>query len=143
MLTLVFSCRTVKYIPGETIIKDSVVFKDTSVYITVPPIVIPGERLTLHDTVPCPDAQWKGTAKSLTGRTTINAEINNGKIKIDCKTDSLIKRIDSLQAVIKYKESYSVKVTNNPVPVSKWYIPWWVWLWSGINLLIIIIILRK
>jgi hypothetical protein len=142
MLALACSaCRTPRDLPGGTIIKDSVVYKDTTVFVKIPPIVIPGEKVTLHDSVPCPDVQWK--AKNESGRTTIDAEINNGYINISCKTDSLVHEIDSLKALIKVKEGYRSTVVTNVVTVKDWYIPRWVWLVVVACALIVFVALKK
>lgn len=144
MLVLACSaCRTTRFLPGETIIKDSVVYKDTTVFVKIPPIVIPGEKVTLHDSVPCPDLQWRGNAKSNSGHITIDAQINNGHIDIRCKTDSLVHEIDSLKALVKVKEGYRSTVVTKILPVKEWYIPWWFWLVVVTCALIVFVALKK
>ncbi len=124
-----FGCTSVKYLPSPTItVRDSVAYHDTTVLVQSTSITIPGDTVKLTDTVPCPDAVWRGTATSKNGRTSVKASLNKGLLTVDCKTDSLLKQLDSLRAVIKVKELYHAKETVLPPVVEHdRYIPWWVY----------------
>ncbi len=135
--TVCGGCKTIK-LQEKTNTKDSVVFKDTTVFVKLPPIIIPGDQVTLHDTVPCPDVIWKGTAKSESGRTTVTAELNKGHLNIECQTDSLLKAIDSLKAVIKAKESWHQEVKQTTVTVPEPFIPWWIYAILGGEIVLLI-----
>lgn len=144
VISMMASCRSAKVSVGpEVIVRDSIVYRDREVKVPVPPVKIPGDTVKLVDTVPCPDTQWRGTATSTSGRTKLTAEIDKGKIRIDCKTDSLTKVIDSLQFKISEVERYKEKVRTITIEVPKQYIPWWVYLIIGMCVVTMLILLRR
>lgn len=131
------SCRTPKTIIVEkTVIKDSTVrdtlreTKDTTIY-------IPGDTVSIHDSVPCPDAKYSKEVKK--GGTTAKVSLNNGKLDVECKTDSLQLIIQMLRReVIRLSNFISVERTTTeqvPLEVPKPYIPKWVWWLVGFNVL--------
>jgi hypothetical protein len=143
LLTLA-SCVTQKRcfekFPPQVITKDSVVFKDTTIYVKQK-IVIPGDTVTLTDSIPCPDVKYHKVVKSPSGKTTAKVDIDKGKLTVDCQTDSLTKVIDSLRIEIKTKESYhnEVKIVEKPVTKA----PAWVWfLLIGVAIVTVLVILK-
>lgn len=136
-------CRTTRVISPKIVVKDSVVYKDTTIYVDVPPVLIPGDTVKLKETVPCPDAQWKGTSTSLSNRTHITAELVHGVLTVECIADSLMRENEKLRADIKIKESYRNETITNYQEIPKWYIPWWVWLIVALAVVCLIIALKK
>lgn len=132
------SCKTNNCPTAGVDTRDSIVYKDSIIPVFVPPFFFPGDKVTIHDTIPCPGLKWNASATSESGRTTVNASINNGKINIDCKTDSMIKVIDSLKAVVRLKEQYQAKTIRILVPVPDPYTPKWVWYLVSANALYLI-----
>jgi hypothetical protein len=136
MTVTLSGCKAVRVVQIETVTKDSIIFKDHYVTIQVPPTRIPGDTVKLTDTVPCPDAQWKGSKKSKSGRTTVSASLDKGLLSIDCAVDSLLHENDSLKAVVKNMESYKTVATTETVEVPTPYVPWWVYVTVGLCILI-------
>ncbi len=118
--------RCLQKFPPQIVTKDSIVIKDTTVYITFRD-TIPGDSVVLHDSIPCPDVQFHKEVKSPSGRTTAKIDINRGKITVDCKTDSLSRVIDSLQVKLKTTEAYHSEVKTVEIPVIKHRTPVWAW----------------
>jgi len=143
--SLFTSCTVTKYLPSPTVTtKDSIVYKHDTVTLRVPPTIIPGDTVKLTETVPCPDAVWRGTAISKNGRTSVKASLNKGLLSVECKMDSIIQENDSLRAVILSKETFHDKTTVLP-PVIEHdrYIPWWMYLVIGVSVLIALLALFK
>lgn len=126
--------------PPQIITKDSTVVKDSTIYRDTT-ITIPGDSTTIHDSLPCPDVKYHKEAKSKSGRTTATVDINNGKLTINCKTDSLLHRIDSLKTHIRSLERYRSEIKLVPVPEDK--TPTWCWWLLGANVLLIVWRIRK
>lgn len=125
------SCATRKKcfqkFPPQIEVRDSVVVKDSTVYVDVQ-VEVPGDSVTIYDTIPCPDVNYSFTKKSESGRTTATVKINNGRITVECKIDSLKAVIDSQAVKIKTIERHrsETKVVQAP-PVIKYRAPWWSW----------------
>lgn len=134
LLLLTFaSCVTQKRcfekFPPQVITKDSVVLKDTTIYVKKL-IVIPGDTVTLRDSIPCPDVQYHKVITSPSGRTQAKVDIDKGKLTVDCQVDSLNKVIDSLKVTLQQKESYHSQTQVVEKPVYK--TPVWVWIFFGL-----------
>lgn len=144
MLFLAIGCCTNKQLPSPRVeIKDSIVYKDKEVKVYVPPVIIPGDSVTLHDTIPCPDITYTRKATSTTGKTTVSVSISKGQLEVICKADSIKKLLDSARAVIKEKESYRQETHIEYISVPKWYIPWWCYAVVVVCALIVFICLKK
>lgn len=125
ILTAIFflaSCKTPQVVI-RLVTKDSVILKDTTIYKTVTKY-LPGDSVEISVAIPCPDAKFDTTVKK--GKTSLTATIKNGRLAIDCKTDSLQHIIDSVTR-LKNKEVYHTEVKEVPVNVPTPYIPKWVW----------------
>lgn len=113
----------------QTVIKDSVVEK--TVYVKKDSIVkVPGDSVTLHDTIPCKGVLYHKVAVSKSGATKATVDIKNGELNVDCKTDSLQARIEWLEAHESKLVSKTITTTINNPP--KRFIPKWVWWLVGI-----------
>lgn len=120
--------RCLQKFPPQIVTKDSIVIKDTVITVRLVKIPIPGDKVTLHDSIPCPDVQYHKEIKSPSGRTSAKVDINKGKLTVDCKVDSLNRVIDSLQVKIKTTEAYHSEVKTIEVPVVKKRTPLWAWI---------------
>ena len=67
-------------------VSDSTYVRDTFIMI-VDTVVVPGETVTIRDTVPCPELNFSKTVKK--NHVTAKVVIKNGKIDFECKADSL------------------------------------------------------
>lgn len=126
--------RCLQKFPPQIVTKDSIVVKDTTVYVTFRD-TIPGDSVLLHDSIPCPDVKYHKEITSPSGRTTAKVDINKGKLTVDCKTDSLVKLIDSLKVKLKTTEAYHSEVKTVEVPVVKNKTPSWAWFLLIANLI--------
>lgn len=131
LLLLLAGCSK-KLSPGvETLIKETTT-TDT-VYVPKDSLIfIPADSVYIIDQIPCPDLDYFKEAKSKTGNVKTTVSINKGNLKVDCKTDSLEKRIQWLEA-----HSNQVKTTEKTVTITlppKRWIPKWVWWLLGINI---------
>src|SRR5215831_9699124 len=108
--------RCLQKFPPQIVTKDSVVVKDTTLYVTLRD-TIPGDSVLLHDSIPCPDVQYHKEVKSPSGRTTAKVDIDKGRLTVDCKVDSLNRVIDSLQVKLKTTEAYHSEVKTVQIPV--------------------------
>lgn len=133
-------CRAPKPMVN-TIVKDSVVYKDSLIKVYVPPVVVPGDTVKLTEKVPCPETQWKGQSKSKSGRTQVAAEINNGTLNVECFTDSLLHVQDSLEQVITKMSRYKQEIVT--ISSVEYKMPWWGWLLIAVALLIALVALFK
>jgi hypothetical protein len=142
---LLTGCAATKYLPSPTVTtKDSIVYKDRLITLHVPPVRIKGDTVKLSDTVPCPNANWRGTAISKSSHTSVTASLSKGVITISCKEDSLNVLVDSLKAKIREKEVWGdVTVTPAPIVQEVYKMPWWGWLVIGICVLITLLALFK
>lgn len=113
------SCKTTKLPTTEkSVIKDSIIEKEKIIY-RDSLVQLPGDTITLNLTIPCPDAVVNEYAGN--ERMSLTAKSNGkGKIKVNCKTDSLSIVIDSLKTIIREKEQYhsSTQVILQPYPVT-------------------------
>ncbi len=126
--------RTITVVRDSTITKLLPVFRDTTIY-------MPGETITYHDSIPCPEA-FIGNA--ITGKqNTLKVSLKNGILHIDCKSDSLKAKIKLLEWQLT-KEKYLNESKNIEVPVSvpTPYIPKWIWLAIGVSILLNLWFLR-
>lgn len=128
--------RCFEKFPPQIITKDSVILKDTTIYVKQT-IVIPGDSVLIKDSIPCPDVEYHKEARSSTGKTTARVDISKGQLTVDCKVDSLTKIIDSLQVKLQTKETYHSEIQVVEKPVKKTSA--WVWfVFGGIILAFII-----
>lgn len=133
--------RCFEKFPPQIITKDSVILKDTTIYVKQT-IVIPGDSVLITDSIPCPDVEYHKEAKSSSGKTTAKVDISKGKLTVDCKVDSLNKIIDSLKVQLQTKETYHAETKLVEKPVEK--TPAWVWfVFGGVILAFIIGLVKK
>lgn len=141
-LFLFTSCVTKKTcqqkFPPQIITKDSLVIKDTTIYVDIP-IVIPGDSILLIDTIPCPINYEKEVIED---NKTISVKIKDGKLTAKCSTDSLVKVIQDLEVKVQNKEKYSSNTELVPVEVVKHKTPKWCWYYIIISLSVFAIIFR-
>lgn len=141
LILLLASCVTQKRcfqkFPPQIITKDSIVLKDTTIYVPVK-YTVPGDSVIIKDSIPCPDVQYKKEIKSGSGRTRVEIEISRGKLKVDCKVDSLNNVIDSLAVKLKTMESYKSEVKIVEKPVIRKVVPLWCWILLGVVILYLI-----
>lgn len=131
------SCGKKPIIKTETVTKDSIVERtvvvprDTTIYIA-------GDSVTIHDSIPCPDVEYSNEATSKDGRVKAAVSLKDGKLKVDCKADSLQKLVTFWEQQF-YKEKYSLnKVTTTvekPVEVIVYKTKAWHW-WLHLALLL-------
>ncbi len=106
--------------PPETVIKDSIHVKDTTI-IERDTIWLPGEKVELHDTLPCPGIVFHKTFRSNNVSGTVHIE--NSKISVKCETDSLREIIEKQKQII---ETYQLHSSKEQFIEKDWYIPWWI-----------------
>lgn len=121
--------------PPQIITKDSIVIKDTTIYVDVP-VIIPGDSIVLVDTLPCPINYEKEVVED---SKKISVKIKDGVMIAKCSTDSLLKVIQDLEVKIQNKEKYSSTVEVVPVEVVKYKTPMWCWWLLSIFILWILI----
>ena len=142
ILIITLASCSPKLQPGTntvTVVKDSIVLRDTIVYRDTT-IVVPGETVTIHETVDCPDAVFNKTVTSASGNTTAKVNLSHGVLNIDCGADSLKLVIKNLKTYINSLEKYkTIATTTTTVLPPKRFIPKWVWWLLGINILYILI----
>lgn len=137
-IVLFTSCVTQKRCaekyPPEVSVKDSIIEKEVITYRDTT-IIIPGDTVQIIDTIPCPGIVYKKKATSKSGHTTIDVSIDNGKLKVDCKTDSLQQVIDSLATIFKDRQHFKTTTVTYPVPVEivKYKTPKWAWYLLAFN----------
>lgn len=122
--------RCFQKFPPQVITKDSIVIKDTTIYRDTT-IAIKGDKVTIHDTIDCPNLEYHKEVKSTTGRTLAVVDIRKNKLQVDCKTDSLNVVIKNLKTKISTLEKYhtEVKIIQAPAPPPKikYKVPKWCW----------------
>ena len=109
--------------------KDSVAH---SVVVTVhdTAVVVKADSVHLHDTVPCPEVDYFKEVTHNNVRATVS--LRHGQLDVNCKADSLQKRITWLQNELitqTYKNLKNVRTFIKPYPVEviKTRLPKWVW----------------
>lgn len=114
----------------------TVIYKDTSIF-------IPGQSITVVDSIPCPEAILHTVKKD--GRLTAKINISNGKIEVNCNQDSLLKVISFLESkVTTLQKIHTTETTKGvPVEVTRYRVPKWVWWLMGANVLYITWYFRK
>lgn len=130
-LTILLASCSKKVVPTETI--DTTERTNTTVeYVPVKvPVYMPGDTVTIRDTIPCKELNYQKVAKSPKGFVTAKVDINNGSLNIDCKTDSLLREIEYLQKNSKtVTQKETIRLIKQP---AKRYIPNWVWWLLAIN----------
>ncbi len=132
LILLIFfaSCKTAQPVI-KTVIKDSIITKDTTIYKTVKEY-LPGETIEMWQAIPCPDLKMDTSIKK--GKTILKASINKGILKMQCETDSLFHIIDSITS-IRNTEAWHREVIEVPVDKPVPYIPRWVWFLIAGNVL--------
>jgi hypothetical protein len=91
------------------------------------PVYVPGETITLHDTIPCPGVSYTATITGKTGRVTGSVKLHNNRLFFECKADSLTLVLDSLLRVNRTINTTKKETQIVTVEVPKRYIPKWVW----------------
>lgn len=136
LLIMVISCAALascskKMMPQEKV--DTTEQVSTTVeYVPVNiPVYFPGDTVKIHDTIPCKEVVYHKEATSSTGKTKATVDINNGKLTVDCKTDSLTKVIEQLQKNSTTEKTKTITTTIQAPPEK--YIPKWVWWLVAIN----------
>jgi len=119
----------------ETVVKDSVVEKTVYVH-RDSVIVIPGDSVKIHDTIPCKNVVYHKVAMSKTGSIKAVVDINKGMLNVDCKTDSLQNRIEWLEAHANTVRTKTITTTINNPP--KRFIPKWCKWLLGISVLYVV-----
>lgn len=135
LIILLFAgCKAAKPVT-KTVVTDSTA--TTTVYVKKDSLIyLPAQSITLVDTLPCP-GEKKGSAKA--GAIKAGYRLKNGKLTINCETDSLATRISWLEKELslwrshtEYKEvPVTVKVPTPHLP--KWII-WVLALSLGFNI---------
>jgi hypothetical protein len=122
--------RCFRKFPPQVITKDSIVVKDTTIYRDTT-ITLPGDTLEIYEAIPCPDVKINKIVKSKNGKKTATVNISNGKLQVECKTDSLQVVIQNLETKISTLEKYrtETKVIQAPAPPPKikYKVPKWCW----------------
>src|SRR5436190_10153660 len=96
-LSLLVSCSP-KLSPGITTVTHETITTDT-VFIPKEKIVtIPADSVKIHDTIPCPGLVYHKEVTSTSGKVKATVDISKGNLQVDCKTDSLVQRINWLEA---------------------------------------------
>lgn len=97
IVIFICSCATHKRcerkFPNASFSKDSTYTKDNLVAKTFT-VTIPGEKIVIHDTVPCPELEYH--ANITKNKLTAKVDISKGKLTVQCLADSLIKVIEVL-----------------------------------------------
>lgn len=143
-ILLFTSCVTKKAcdqrFPPQIVIKDSIVLKDTTLYVSVP-VIVPADTVTLIDSIPC-DITYEKEQKK--GSQSAKVIIDKGIITVECRSDSLVKVIDSLKVVVQNKEKYQseVKVIEGPERVRN-KVPPWCWYLLSANIVFLLIKFRN
>jgi hypothetical protein len=122
------------YKKDSIVVKEKIVTKDTTIYIK-------GDSVTIYDTIPCPEAEYKKEVISKKGNVTATVDIENGKIHVNCKQDSLQAYITWLETQIIKEKTISeadVKVVEVPVEVPVKYTPKWHWYLHGILFILLL-----
>lgn len=78
--------------------------------------------------IPCPEAKFDTV--SVSGKAHLHVSIKDGKLKAECKTDSLLKVIDSLETRVTQRTRIRTETITirQPVEVIKYRTPGWCWL---------------
>lgn len=125
-----FPVTTTRDVKDSTLVETIVTYRSDT-------IMLKGDTVTLTATIPCPDVVLKEQKNS--GRVTLNTELKNGVLKVECVTDSLMHVVDSLKElntrIMRIKSE--VITVSTPVDVIKYRIPFWVVLLIVVNLLYI------
>ncbi|MBS0647386.1 MAG: hypothetical protein JSR97_12475 [Verrucomicrobia bacterium] len=100
-------------------------------------VFIPGEKVMIEKVIPCPGL--KINEQKTTGKAHLEVSIDSGKLKIECRTDSLVHVIDSLKEmqtkIMRFRNT--VVTVKEPFEVIKNRIPGWVFILVIANLLYI------
>jgi hypothetical protein len=97
----------------------------------------PAKVVRIHDTVPCPEADYSAQKKDSTGKLTAKVTLKKGVLNVECNVDSLQQRITWLE-----KNQFTLKTKNTvkeipvQVEVPKWYVPNWLKWLLAISLLL-------
>ena len=141
MFAIAISCCKAPQTIIKTQVKDSIVTQVKTV-VKDSLIFLPGDSVTLVDTLPCPELKQSATADKGSIKTSYN--ISNGKLTINCKTDSLLKRISWLENQYYSTKTHQIKeVIEVPVDKPVPYIPKWVWFSLLLNLLVLLYLLWR
>ena len=105
--------------PAQVITKDTTIIRDSIITIT-DTVRQEGQLIFITDTIPCPQLEYH---KSVTkNNLTAKIDISKGKLNVDCKTDSLIKIIETQSHLIKTITTHNeVKINTVKEFVVHWY----------------------
>lgn len=111
----------------ETITNDTVYVPQEKV------VIIPGDTVEIYEAIPCPDVTYHKEATSKTGNVKATVNISKGNLTVNCATDSLVQRIQWLEAHSRQVKESKTTITITP-PAKRW-IPKWVWWLLGFNII--------
>ncbi len=139
---LMSSCITAKKCaeryPPQLVTKDSIVVKDTIIFKNIP-VIIKGDSIIIHDSVPCPGVQFHKEVETKSGLKA-KVDFNNGKLNVECKYDSLVAVITHQAQQIRTLERYKQETKTSqlpPVVKIKYKVPKWCWVLLIINVLVL------
>ncbi len=124
---MIFSGCSPKTPVYQTVIKDSIVYKDTTLYrdVFVP---IKGDTVMLRDTIPVPSS-YELTKTRTAGHTTAKVSIKDKVLDVECNTQAYEDTIKNLKFQLQNKEQYKYKETTVEKRVEVPKTPNWVkWL---------------
>lgn len=107
------------------------------------PVPVKGDSVKISVPVPCPDSA-KSSGEVNNGRTRLTYNLQNGRLSVDCKTDSLLLEIWARDTEVErlridnrslQTEKQQVKVITQTV--TKYRTPLWAWLTMAALLIII------
>lgn len=137
---------------GEKLVKTDTLYKtkiDTlkTVKYHYDTITLAGDQIIIVDTIISPyKINQKASGVSKSGRTKVNVDITNNVLTVDCRTDSLIRIIESKDSLITILKNDVITINNQSViNKASWWsgIPWWVKVISILFLLILLILMLK
>lgn len=139
LAALAFASCSRKTIQTASITNDSIVIQHEVQYRDTL-ITIPGETITINDTIPCPEANVFREVKQ--GRTTARLWINKGMVQVDCKTDSLQQIVQMLRRELMKVSNFHKEKRSETFQIAPWYKQWFLWLFIAIGLIAYFYILK-
>lgn len=129
-----------EFLVTKEIVRDSISVKD-SIIPHHDTLWFPGEKIKIHDTLPCPELNYHRSVTK--NNLTATVDIKKGVLNVDCKADSLQKRIDWFEhqlSIYKSQKKEMVKVIT--VHYATWYDKLCYW-FSGISLGVFLFLLGR